>query len=328
MPVTRHIALVTFAGGNASAVAGPLDVLAFAREKAAGVAPIELTVLTPDGRAVACGSCMTLNPVAALVDTPPPDVVFLTGMPCDIDTVIDAHAGILGWLATQRARGAALATVCPSQALLAHGGMLDGHDVAMHWSLIDDARRRWPAVRWSADRMVIEDHGVYSCCGASATVDLALYLVDRLCGRDVMTACAQWFLADPPRLHRQLPPPPLALPRAPASNPAMGAVESWILGNFQQPVHFESLAAECMSWRTFYRHFQVAFGDSPKVYLQKLRLNAARRLLENDAAPIESIAARVGYGDAAFFRTLFKRHVGMTPSRYRESFRLRAVGGA
>jgi transcriptional regulator GlxA family with amidase domain len=249
-------------------------------------------------------------------------------MACDVATGIDAHHGILDWLAAQRARGAVLATVCPSQALLAHGGMLDGHDVAMHWSLIDEVRMRWPAVRWCADRMVIEDHGIYSCCGASATVDLALYVVDRLCGRDVMTACAQWFLADPPRVRRQLPPPPLPLPRASAHSPAMAAVESWILGHFHQPVHFESLAVEFgMSWRTFYRHFQASFGDPPKVYLQKLRLNAARRLLENDAAPIDRVAARVGYTDAAFFRTLFKRHVGMTPSQYRESFRLRAVGG-
>ena len=83
-----------------------------------------------------------------------------------------------------------------------------------------------------------------------------------------------------------------------------------------------------MSWRTFYRRFQESFGDPPKVYLQKLRLNAARRLLENDQDPIDQVAARVGYADPAFFRTLFKRHVGMTPSRYRESFRLRSVAGA
>ena len=325
----RHIALVSFAGGNASAIAGPLDVLGFAREQAAQTAPIEVSVLTPDGRAVTCGGCLTLEPAGALAEAPPPDVVFLTGMPCDVDEVVDTHAGILAWLETQRARGAALATVCPSQALLAHGGLLDGHHVAMHWSLIDEVRRRWPAVQWTAERMVVEDHGIYSCCGASATVDLTLYLIDRLCGRDVMTACAQWFLADPPRVRRQLPPAPLALPHAAGDNPAMAAVESWLLGHFHEGIRFEALAADVgMSWRTFYRRFQEAFGDPPKVYLQKLRLNAARRLLENDHGSIDQVAARVGYADPAFFRTLFKRHVGMTPSRYRESFRLRSVAGA
>ena len=172
--------------------------------------------------------------------------------------------------------------------------------------------------------MVVEDHAIYSCCGASATIDLTLYIVDRFCGRDAMLACAQWFLADLPRVRQHIP-PPMFNGRA-SDDSAMAAVESWILGHFHEPIHFESLAREfSMSWRTFYRHFLGTFGDSPKVYLQKLRLNAARRLLESDLGSIDQIASKVGYDDAAFFRSLFKRHLGMTLSRYHENFRFRSV---
>lgn len=98
------------------------------------------------------------------------------------------------------------------------------------------------------------------------------------------------------------------------------------MGHFHEPIHFETLAQNFgMSWRTFYRHFQEAFGDPPKTYVQKMRLNAARRLLESDTLAIDQVATRVGYGDPAFFRGLFKRHMGMTPSRYRESFRTRPL---
>ena len=172
--------------------------------------------------------------------------------------------------------------------------------------------------------MVVEDRGIYSCCGAGAAIDLALYIVDGLCGRDAMLACTQWFLMDLPRVRQNVPPP--RFDRAPGNDSLMEPVESWILGHFHEPVQFQALAGQFgMSWRTFYRRFQAAFGDPPKVYLQKLRINAARRLLEKDSGTIEQIATRVGYSDPAFFRTLFSRHVGMTPSHYRESFRFRAL---
>ncbi|MGE0485633.1 MAG: GlxA family transcriptional regulator [Gammaproteobacteria bacterium] len=320
----KHIVLASFAGGNASTITGPLEVFAFAARQFAHAPPFEVSVITRDGAAVTCDGCVTITPVASIADARPADLVFLAGMPCDVDEVIDANAGILGWVGGEMARGVPVATVCPSQALLAHGGLLDGRTVAMHWSLIDEVRRRFPAVNWTAERMVVEDQGIYSCCGASATIDLTLYLVDRLCGRETLLACAQWFLADLPRVRQNVPPP--LLQRGGVEAGAMAAVESWILGHFHQPIHFESLAREFgMSWRTFYRRFQECFGDPPKVYLQKLRLNAARRLLEHDSTPIDQVAAKVGYADPAFFRTLFKRYVGMTPSRYRESFRFRSV---
>ncbi len=323
-PRPQHLALVSFAGGNASTITGPLELFDFAARQFAHAPPFEISVITRDGGSVVCDGCVTITPASSIASARPADVIFLAGMPCDVDEVIRANADILDWLRAAIARGVPVATVCPSQALLAHGGLLDGRTVAMHWSLIDDVRRRFPAVRWTAERMVVEDHGIYSCCGASATNDLALYLVDRLCGRDTMLACAQWFLADLPRVRQQVPPPMLL--RGGGAQGPMAGVESWILGHFHEAVHFETLARDFgMSWRTFYRRFQDTFGDPPKAYLQKLRLNAARRLLESDASSIDQIAGKVGYGDPAFFRTLFKRYVGMTPSRYRESFRLRPL---
>ena len=172
--------------------------------------------------------------------------------------------------------------------------------------------------------MVIEDQGIYSCCGAGAATDLALFIVDHFCGRDVMLACSQWFLTDLPRVRNEVPPPITS--RAPTADASMVPVESWILSHFHEPIHFESLADKFdMSWRTFYRRFQQSFGETPKVYLQKLRVNAARRLLESDADTIEQIAFRVGYSDITFFRRIFSRYVGMSPSVYRETFRYRSL---
>lgn len=324
-PRPQRLALLSFAGGNASATAAPLEVLEFAARRFTPSRPLEISVITRDGEAITCDGCVTITPASSIAAAGDPDVVFLAGMPCDVDEVVHANADILDWLAAQLSRGIPVATACPSQALLAHGGLLDGRTVAMHWSLVDDVRRRYPAVDWTAERLVVEDRGFYSCCGASATIDLTLTLVERLCGHDAMLACAQWFLADLPRARQPVPPP--MLPRGHGAQGVMAAVERWMVGHFHEPVRFESLAGEFgMSWRTFYRRFQAAFGDPPKVYVQKLRLNAARRLLESESVAIDQVANRVGYGDPAFFRALFKRYVGMTPSRYREQFRRRTAG--
>lgn len=325
MPAGKHVVIVSFGGGIASSIAGPLDVFEFARANVEDAADFRVTVLSKDGAAVNCGGCVTVTPTGSVHDVGDVDFVFLAGMPCDVDAVLADNDDVCAWIREQFERGAEIAAVCPSQALLAHGGLLNGRNVAMHWSLLDEVRARWPEVNWTTDRMVVEDRGIYSCCGAGAAIDLALYIVDGLCGRDAMLACTQWFLMDLPRVRQNVPPP--RLDRATRVDSLMEPVESWILGHFHEPVQFQALAGQFgMSWRTFYRRFQDAFGDPPKVYLQKLRINAARRLLEKDSGTIEQIATRVGYSDPAFFRTLFSRHVGMTPSHYRESFRFRALG--
>ena len=324
----HKITLVSFDGGNASTITGPLEVFTFAADQrsASGSNTLALQVVTKDGRSVTCDGCVTIFPVASIASVESTDLIFLAGMPCDIDQIIGDNSEIMDWVVRQRKKGVAIATVCPSQALLAKFNLLEHKTVAMHWSLIDEVRKRWPNVNWTADRMVMEDQGIYSCCGASAAIDLALYIVDRFCGHNAMVECARWFLTDLPRVGHQVPPPLFG--HAKIEDPDMKRVESWLLGHFNEHLHFESLATRFgMSWRTFYRHFLGAFGDPPKVYLQKLRLSAARRLLEVDRAPIDQIAKKVGYEDPAFFRALFKRQIGMTPSRYREILRFRASEG-
>ncbi|MEM7541778.1 MAG: helix-turn-helix domain-containing protein [Pseudomonadota bacterium] len=321
---SKHIVLVPFGGGNASAITGAMEIFEFARCEIGENDGLAVTVLSQDGNSVTCGRYITVTPSGSINEVSSPDLIFLAGSPCDVDEVLNGNDEVMSWIKAQHEQGVAIAVVCPSQALLAATGMLDDKDVAMHWSLIDEVSSRWPNVRWNADRMVIEDQGIYSCCGAGAAIDLALFIIDKLCGKDVMLACSQWFLTDLPRVRDQVPPPIVS--QATSADPAMKPVESWILGHFHEPIHFEALAQKFdMSWRTFYRRFQESFGETPKVYLQKLRVNAARRLLESDSGTIEQIATRVGYNDPAFFRTLFNRHVGMSPSQYRETFRYRAL---
>jgi transcriptional regulator GlxA family with amidase domain len=323
------IVLVCFEGGSATSVAGPLEVfgrLAARPGRPGGTAAPALAVVTPRGAPVTCAGPgrLTVRPTAAVGAAGRPGLVFLAGAaPGVAEAPPDPALG--GWLLALRAEGVAVAAACPSQALLAGLGLLDGRAAAVHWGLLEEFRARWPAVGWTAGRVVAEEDGLYTCCGASSALDLALYAVDRLFGAGAMADCARWLLADLPRVRQNLP-PPLFAAASPPSDPAMARVEAWLRAHLGEPVRLEEVAGRFgMPWRTFHRHFRAAFGEAPKPYLQKLRLEAARRVLEDDgAASVEEVARRVGYEDPVFFRALFKRHAGVTPSAYREGFRFRS----
>ena len=325
------VVLVCFEGGSATSVAGPLEVfghLAVRPDRPGGAAAPALAVVTPRGAPVTCAGPgrLTVRPTAMIGTIDRPDLVFLAGMaPEAAEAPPDPALG--GWLLALRAEGVAVAAACPSQALLAGLGLLDGRAAAVHWGLLEEFRARWPAVGWTAGRVVAEEDGLYTCCGASSALDLALYAVDRLFGAEAMADCPRWLLAHLPRVRHNLP-PPLFAAASPPSDPAMARVEAWLRAHLGEPVRLEEVAGRFgMPWRTFHRHFREAFGEPPRAYVQKLRLAAAQRGLETGSAPIELVARQVGYEDPAFFRALFKRHTGMAASEYRARFRFRAAGG-
>ncbi len=324
-----RIAVVCFEGGSTMSTAGPLEVFghALARLRRSGNDPDTppVAIITPDGAPVTNGGYATIRPTTTIEAVGRPDLVFLAGTDGgEVDGALRRDRAIGDWLVALHKEGVAIAAVCPSQALLAEAGLLDGRSAGVHWSLLDAFRARWPEVAWSAERLVVRDDGLYTSCGASSALDLALYLVDRLLGRETMLGCARWLLTDLPRVRQNVPPPLFATHRP--LDPGMEPVEAWLQAHFREPLHLEELAARFgMAWRTFHWRFHEAFGEPPKAYLQKLRLAAARHLLETETIPVDLVAHRVGYEDTAFFRALFKRHAGMTPSEYRETFRFRSM---
>ena len=326
----NRIAFLCFQDASASTLAGPCEVFKYAAAHAIGEGSdcaLDISVVTPDGAAVTSEGFIKVQPSEEIETAENQDLIFVTGMSYGRDVKVESSRRICRWLAEQYAQGACLAAVCAGQALFASAGLLDNRPAAIHWSLLDKFQERWPSVRWSADRMVVADRGIYTSCGATSGIDLTLCLIERFYGVETMAACARWFLVDFPRLRRNLPPQLFSPPRS--ADETMRDIEAWLFAHFQEPVRFEALAAEYgMSWRTFQRRFAAAFRDSPKTYLQKLRLAAAQNLLEEGSLSVDQIAVRVGYDYPAYFRTLFKRHISITPSEYRKAYKFSPVSAS
>lgn len=327
MPIT--FVFVGFEGGACSTMSQPLEVFAHAMSlprltDGAGAAPFKMHVATPQDKPLKRVGFFQLEPTVQLNDHPAPDLIFLTSMSLELDRALSKSTPVVPWLKRAHENGATIAAVCPSQALLASSGLLDGRNSAVHWSLLHQFKEKWPKVNWCADGVVIDEDRIVTSCGGAAATDLALYLIHKLVDEEAAIECARWFVAEMPRTRHIAPQPIFEAPAL--GDDDMKPVQDWLHTHYAADITFEALAEQFnMTERTFYRRFKTRLGDTPRVYLQKLRIAAAQKLLQESALAVDQISRNVGYEDCLFFRRLFKRFAGMTPNEYRERYKFRTL---
>jgi transcriptional regulator GlxA family with amidase domain len=272
-----------------------------------------------DGRAVRCDGRLRIKPDVALAAVRKTDLIFIPTTGLSLDDAVERNAEVVPWLKRWHKRGTAIASVCSGVGLVAASGLLDGKRATTHWGLAERFRQEYPRVCWMPELMVTEDCGFYCGGGVNASLDLSLYLVERFCGHEIAMQTAKALLIETPRAWQAgFGIVPL---KTEHSDEAISSAQEWLHQNFQRTFPLEAPAQHAgMSARNFVRRFKQATGDSPLIYLQKLRVAAAKRLLERDYRTVQEISDAVGYQDVAFFRSLFERHTGVSPSAYRRRF--------
>lgn len=267
------------------------------------------------------------SPYAGLMMTPQTsigavtrtDLIIVPTSGLALDEKLIENSALLPWLRKHHAAGAYIAGVCMGAAYLAEAGLLDGKNATTHWAVAADIAKRWPKVNWRSDLFVTEDSRVLCSGGLTAAADVSLYLVEKLCGHEVAVQTAKALLLTMPRTHQS---GYAVLPFSPPHNDdAVRAVEQYLQAHFTEAVSIDALAEQvAMSPRTFLRRFKAATGRLPGAYLQAVRMENAKAMLERDRASVQAVSTAVGYEDVSFFRALFKRATGMTPAEYRTRF--------
>ena len=276
-------------------------------------------VASIDGRNVSGLCSLGFVPSCSIHGVKHADIIILPASGWDIIEHIAKHTALIPWLRKWHKRGAYIAGVCTGVAFLAEAGLLDGKQATTHWGVSEILRQRYPKIRWRTDQFVTEDGRLFCSGGVYASIDLSLYLVEKFCGHEIALQTAKSLLLSMPR-NRQSGYATVPLSR-PHTDDKIRKAEDYLQAHFDRDMAIDALAARAgMSPRNFIRRFKAATGRVPGAYVQTLRIAAAKDMLEDGAGSIQAVAERIGYEDLAFFRGLFKRHTGMTPGEYRDTF--------
>lgn len=319
-----HIAILASDGSPLSTVTGPLEALQAAheltRQGTAGrtLPPLRCEVIASRSGPIQGSGGLQLAPHQTIATVGRPDLVLIAaiGNPRLRRTPFDP--AVLDWLRHQHQRGATLASICTGAFLLAETGLLDHHLATTHWAFEADFRRRYPRVQLAIDQIITHECNLICSGGATAYLDLSLYLIEQKFGRAIADRCAQLLLADRRASqavyasfgdHQQ------------HDDSLIKASQRWLDQHYAEAVTAEAMADKvALSRRQFNRRFKQATGLTFLSYVQAVRMEKAKYLLKITPDPIEAIALRVGYEDITFFRRLFKREVGVSPMNYRRRF--------
>lgn len=320
-----HVTILVPGLGYPSPVIGPYEVFTSAGvlwnvlrgEEPAGC--FDVVTASESGNAVVYQGGVEIKPDRTLSQIGKTDLIFVPSIGLDINEVLEVNPRMTGFLRRHAERGATLAGVCTGVAMLAEAGLLSGRPATTHWALADEYRRRYPDVDWKPDLFITHSGNIFCGGGVYASLDLCLCLVERFAGYEIAKQTARSLLIDPPRTWQSSFSVPLLNQRH--HDEQIRAAQDYLHEHFNAQFTMDELARRVgMSARNFGRRFKAATGRTPLSYLHDLRINRARQLLETDYKSVQAVCYEVGYEDLPFFRTVFKRHTGLSLKEYRQRF--------
>jgi transcriptional regulator GlxA family with amidase domain len=316
----RVIDVLTYPAVQLLDVTGPVQVFASANDviaDAGGVPPYLLRVVAQGGETVTASAGVALAAGPLTLRGEALDTLLVAG-----GEGVDAAAEnpvLVDWVRQRSAQARRVASVCTGAFLLAAAGVLDGRRATTHWMFCGKLAQRFPAVRVEPDPIFVCDGPVWTSAGVTAGIDLALALVEEDLGRAVALAVARYLVVFLKRPGGQAQfSTTLALQ---AAEDKFGALHDWINGHLAGDLSLSVLADQAgMSERSFSRHYAEATGQTPARAIERLRVEAARRLLSESRLPVKRIAQRCGFGSEETMRRGFLRVLAVTPRDYRSRF--------
>jgi len=322
-----RVALLAVPSAHASALFGALDIFSTAGVRLGsggvdGTPGLETIIVAAGPEPVSGWHGVPIHPATAVGQAGDFDAVFIPSLGEPTGDMPPHDESVLDWLRQQYAAGAVIAAACSGVAVPAAAGLLEGQAATSHWAYAAELRRRYPGIRLQAERALVpsgEGHRLVTAGGGSLWTELVLYLIARLLGQEAAVASSKLYLVDWSR-ESQLPYACLE-ERLQHADATVRAAQKFIGEHLTEcDVLARSRETSGLAQRTFERRFRAAAGVTPLRYLQQLRVEYAKELLERTDRPAEDIADAVGYSDPASFRRLFVRLVGVTPAQYRRRF--------
>ncbi|MFD5874726.1 GlxA family transcriptional regulator [Streptomyces sp. NPDC060322] len=315
----QSVLVVLFEGVQSLDVSGPMEVFAGA-SRFPGIS-YDLRTASLDGAPVRCSSGLTLVPDGTLDDAATPDLLLVPGGA----GTRDPDPALVAWIRAHAPSAGQLVSVCTGALLLAAAGQLDGHRVTTHWSVCAHLARSHPDVEVDPDPIFVRDGRLATSAGVTAGIDLALALVEEEHGREVALGIARHLVVFLRRPGNQAQFSAQLTAQTAVREP-LRDVQHWVTEHPDADLSVEAMAARArLSPRHFARAFQAETGLTPGRYVERVRLEQARRLLEDTTEGVAGIARASGYGTPEAMRRAFVKALGTAPAEYRRRFRTQSV---
>lgn len=247
------------------------------------------------------------------------DLIFIPAFYGDTHEFLETNKPFISWIKKQYEAGAEVVSLCVGAFMLAETGLLDGRKCSTHWRAADEFRERFPAVDLVTDKIITEEDGIYTSGGATSYWNLLLYLVEKFTSRDTAILTSKIFAIDIKRdSQTQF---MIFKGQRTHDDEDVKKAQKYIENNFQEKFTVDDLSAECaISRRSLERRFKKATSNTVSEYIQRVKIEAAKKSFETSRKNISEVMFDVGYTDTKAFRGIFKRITGMTPFDYRSRY--------
>lgn len=266
----------------------------------------------------------TVTPDLLIKDVKKTDLIIIPATQDPPHIVMELNKEFVPWIIDQYKGGAEIATFCVGAFFLAGTGLLKGRQCATHWKMVNDFRQMFPDVNVVDDRIMTEEDGIYTSGGAYSFLNLLIYLIEKYAGRDVAVLISKTFMIDPDR-YSQSPFIIFKGQKEHEDTPILEAQE-FIEKNWQEKITVDQLASMfALGRRNLERRFKKATSNTVVEYIQRVKMEAAKKALETSRKSVNELMYDVGYSDTKAFRTVFKRVTGLSPIEYRNKYNKEAA---
>ncbi len=266
----------------------------------------------------------TVTPDLLIKDVKKTDLIIIPATQDQPHTVMELNKEFVPWVVDQYKGGAEIATFCVGAFFLAGTGLLKGRQCATHWKMVNEFRQMFPDVDVVDDRIMTEEDGIYTSGGAYSFLNLLIYLIEKYAGRDVAVLISKIFMIDPDRFSQS----PFIIFKGQKEHedtPILEAQE-FIEKNWQEKITVDQLASMfALGRRNLERRFKKATSNTVVEYIQRVKMEAAKKALETSRKSVNELMYDVGYSDTKAFRTVFKRVTGLSPIEYRNKYNKEAA---
>lgn len=276
-------------------------------------------IVTADGNPIQTFNHIVIRADRAMREVERTDLIFVPALVPPFENILEQSHDVVDWLQKHHAHGTLLVSVCTGAFLLAEAGILNGKMATTHWKAASSFRKRYPEVTLKPQRLIVDERDVITSGGVSAYMDLAIYLLEKFTTPELGAVCAKMMVVDPDRVSQA--PYMIFDYQKKHQDQEILRSQEWMEIHFREAIPIDQIAQRVgLGTRTFKRRFKQATGDTPLAYLQRLRVEEAKRYLETSRKSVDEIKFKIGYEDSSSFIRLFKKHTGLSPGAYRNKF--------